>query len=142
VFSYTFYLILKRRSALLKKPVKKTDKELMKLICHCIEKGNYIFVRHAKQRLADRAILDTDVLNILENKKGCKRKRNKIKDKYCQGFQDWNYCFEGLNLDSAVDPHFLTQHLDLSSYLKNCFITNKVTAKFFNTLSKSICCTR
>lgn len=40
-----------------------------------------------------------DVLDILENKKNRNRKRNKRKDTYTSGYQDWNYCIEGNDLD-------------------------------------------
>jgi hypothetical protein len=38
------------------------------------------------------------VLNILNNKNGYHRKRNKTKDKYDNQFDDWNYCIEGFDL--------------------------------------------
>jgi len=49
--------------------------------------------------LKDRHISDLEVLDILENKPGRRRKRNKVKDKF-DGYQDWNYCIEGFNLDN------------------------------------------
>lgn len=42
---------------------------------------------------------DIDVLDILENKERRERKRNKAKDTYTEGYQDWSYCIEGLDLD-------------------------------------------
>ncbi len=84
----------------MKKPDKKLDKELFNLICHKIQAGHYIFLNHAKTRLEEREILDIEVLDILEGKAGRKRQRNKAKDKYAEGRQDWNYCIEGVNLDA------------------------------------------
>lgn len=81
------------------KPDKKTDKELWILIEENIESGNYLFLRHAKKRQKDRDISDIDVLDILENKDGRKRQRNKRKDSYAEGRIDWNYCIEGLDLN-------------------------------------------
>ena len=83
-----------------KNPNKKTDTELYNLIIERIRDGDYVFLTHAKQRLIDRNILDIDVISILEGRKGYSRKRNKSKDKYENGMQDWNYCFEGCNADS------------------------------------------
>ncbi len=45
------------------------------------------------------------------------------------------------NLENAIESRLPAQHLDLSSYLKNLFITNKGTTQFLSTLSKSICYT-
>lgn len=83
----------------LKKPRKKSDQELMSLIAEKMTKGDYVFLKHAEQRQKDRDITDYEVLDILEGKTGRKRKRNKIKDKYEQHYQDWNYCIEGMNLN-------------------------------------------
>ncbi len=82
------------------KPTKKTDTELFKLIEVKIAKVEYIFKPHAKQRLKDRTITNLEVLDILEGKVKRNRHRNKKKDKYEKGRQDWNYCIEGQNLDS------------------------------------------
>ncbi len=84
------------------KPIKKTDKEIDQLLQQKIDTRNYFFVNHAKQRLSEREILDIDVLNILEEKYGCKKFRNPSKDKYVEGYQDWNYCFEGKNCDDEI----------------------------------------
>lgn len=81
------------------KPTKRTDKELWQLIAEKIGNGNYLLLKHAKKRQKDRNISDVDVLDILENKNKRERKRNKIKDKYIDGYQDWNYCIEGYDLD-------------------------------------------
>lgn len=81
------------------KPNKKIDKELWHLIEDKIKKGSYLFLPHAKKRQKDRNISDIDVLDILENKPGRKRNRNKKKDSYTKGFIDWNYCIEGIDLD-------------------------------------------
>ena len=83
------------------KPLKKTNKELYELIETKIADKEYIFLNHAKQRLKDRAILDIDVLDILEGKPSRNRKRNKSKDKYDIKYEDWNYCLEGCNLDGV-----------------------------------------
>lgn len=82
-----------------KKPHKKTDKELWNIIAQKIESGDYVFLSHARKRLMDRNITDIDVLNILENRNDQKRKRNKSKDTYISGYNDWNYCIEGTHLD-------------------------------------------
>jgi len=39
-------------------------------------------------------------LDILEGRDGRKRRRNKSKDKFEVGREDWNYCIEGINLDN------------------------------------------
>jgi hypothetical protein len=83
------------------KPLKKTDKELFDLLDKSIADGNYVFNKHAKQRQKDRSISDLEVLDILEGKYKRNRHRNKAKDKYEDGFEDWNYCIEGENLDGA-----------------------------------------
>ncbi|MDF1761328.1 MAG: hypothetical protein P1U40_12415 [Coxiellaceae bacterium] len=82
------------------KPSKRTDRDLYHQLNECIYRGNYVFLQHAKQRLVDRGISDLEVLDILEGKKGRKRKRNKSKDKYEKGFEDWKYCIEGVTLDA------------------------------------------
>lgn len=84
-----------------KKPVKKTDNELYLLLESKVRSGNYIFLKHAKDRQKERYISDLDVLNILEGKFGFRRKRNKTKDHYENGRQDWNYCIEGVDLDQS-----------------------------------------
>jgi len=83
------------------KPNKKTDAELWTLITKMISVGNYVFLKHAHDRLKDRNISDIDVLDILENKPRRKRKRNKRKDVLLSGYSDWNYCIEGNDLDSG-----------------------------------------
>lgn len=83
----------------LEKPRKKTDKELWTLILEKIAKSEYLISKHARIRQKDRNILDIDVLDILENKPGRKRKRNKSRDRYIQGYEDWNYCIEGCDLE-------------------------------------------
>jgi len=83
----------------MEKPNKKKDQELWDSIYLSILNKNYIFVAHAKKRLKDRNVTDIEVLDILENKERCKRKRNKKKDSYIKGHQDWNYCIEGVDLD-------------------------------------------
>ena len=85
----------------LKKPGKKTDKELWSLISEIIDKCDYVFLKHAKKRLADRKISDITVLDILENKPGSKRKRNKAKDEYTPGKTEWKYCLEGIDPDGS-----------------------------------------
>ncbi|MBS0359103.1 MAG: DUF4258 domain-containing protein [Proteobacteria bacterium] len=87
------------REARKEKPIKKTDSELNQLLAKKIPAGEYVFLKHARERLIDRNISDLDVLDILEGKIGYKKNRNKIKDKYVDGKQDWNYCFEGCNID-------------------------------------------
>ena len=82
------------------KPDKKIDKELFRLLKNSISSGNYVFVKHAKERQLERHISDLEVLDILEGKKGRDRTRNKKKDQYKDGNQDWNYCIEGINLDN------------------------------------------
>lgn len=81
------------------KPNKKSDRQLYQLVRKKISTGDYVFLKHAKQRLEERNILDLDVLDILEGKQGHKRKRNKSKDKYENTYDDWNYCVEEANLD-------------------------------------------
>lgn len=85
----------------IKKPIKRKDIELWNLISDMIPNGNYIFLIHAQDRLKERNVSDLDVLDILENKEKRKRKRNKAKDTYTEGYFDWNYCVEGLDLDGG-----------------------------------------
>lgn len=89
----------------LRKPVKKTDRELFIAIEKMITQQDYVFLNHAKTRIKDRSILDTEVLDILEDKKGMHRKRNKRKDKYAFGLEEGRmmklktrkkYIYEGL----------------------------------------------
>lgn len=80
------------------KPKKKTDKVLFSLLDEKIANAEYVFNKHAKQRQIDRTISDLDVLNILVDKNKRNRHRNKKKDKYEEGREDWNYCVEGQNL--------------------------------------------
>jgi hypothetical protein len=82
------------------KPSKKSDKELWNLIELKIQNVEYVFLTHAKKRQIDRNISDIDVLDLLENKKGRKRKRNKSKDTYINSHDDWNYCIEGVDIDN------------------------------------------
>lgn len=87
-----------------KKPIKKTDKELYALINKKIELGEYVFLKHSKIRLKERNVLELDVLNILQGKKGYNRKRNKRKDSYAIELfgvlaEDWKYCIEGTDID-------------------------------------------
>ena len=84
---------------MLKIPDKKTDNELYILLTKRMRTGDYVFLKHAKNRQKERHVSDIEVLDILEGKKGCNRTRNKIKDKYIDGYQDWNYCIEGTDLD-------------------------------------------
>ena len=83
------------------KPRKKDDRELLSLLEEKIRKGKYVFLNHAKQRLTDRSVIDIEVLDILEGKSGRRRRRNKSKDKYEEGYSDWNYCIEGYNSDDV-----------------------------------------
>ena len=89
---------------MLVKPRKKTDKELFCLIEEKIKQGQYIFLKHAKQRLKERNITELDVIYLLSGKKGYERKRNKQKDNYNallspELAQDWKYCIEGYDVD-------------------------------------------
>lgn len=80
------------------KPPKRKDRVLWRLIQEKIESLDYVITKHAKQRQKERFVNDLDVLHILENKKGRKRKRNKAKDRYTVGYKDWCYCIEGRDL--------------------------------------------
>jgi len=82
-----------------RKPKKKNDLELYNLIAKKLADGSYIVLKHAKERIKDRNVSDLDVLDILENNNNRKRKRNKSKDVYIPGYQDWNYCIEGKDID-------------------------------------------
>jgi hypothetical protein len=79
------------------KPKKKSDKEIYSLIEEKMKDKNYYVLPHAKERQKERNISDLAVINILNNKPGYHRKRNKSKDKYENQF-DWNYCIEGFDL--------------------------------------------
>lgn len=80
-------------------PSKKSDTELFKLIEDAIAQSNYVFTKHAVQRAQERRILEITVLDILEGKAKCKRRRNKRKDKFEGSAQDWNYCIEGVDVN-------------------------------------------
>src|SRR5688500_635100 len=82
-----------------KKPLKKSDSHLWALVDEKVSKKNYVFLPHAKARQKDRKINDLMVLDILENKPGRRRQRNKKLDKYITGYVDWSYCIEGWDLD-------------------------------------------
>jgi len=97
----------------LKKPDKKSDRELWNLMAEKIFRGDYVFVKHAIQRLTDRNINDIDVLDILENKEGRRRKRNKRKDTYMTGMQDWKYCIEGNDVDGHKIRIIITFDVEL-----------------------------
>jgi hypothetical protein len=88
---------------MLKRPPKKSDAELFTFIEQKIREKKYIFTSHAQQRGEERNISDLDVLNILENKNGYSRTRNKQKDTYEAGCINeqpvWRYCIEGNDID-------------------------------------------
>ena len=88
-----------KESIMYKKPVKRNDSLLYALVKNKILTGDYIFLKHAKDRQNERLISDLDVLNILEGKTGFNRKRNKAKDHHEEGREDWNYCIEGVDFD-------------------------------------------
>ncbi len=81
------------------KPGKKSDLKLFELVEKSIKNVEYVFLPHARSRLSGRVILEPVVLDILEGKHGTKRRRNKKKDSFKVGNEDWNYCVEG------VDPN-------------------------------------
>lgn len=100
------------------KPIKKTDKELFNLIEESISRKNYIFLKHSKQRMQERHIIELDVLYLLSGKKGYGRKRNKKKDSYENNpfgdlNQDWKYCIEGCDMDGEALRIILTFNEDL-----------------------------
>jgi hypothetical protein len=78
------------------KAVKRNDYDLWSLIANKISGVRYVFLNHAKERLADRKISDIQVLDILEHRN--KARRNKSKDTYMPGFEDWKYCIEAKEL--------------------------------------------
>ncbi|MCF6808516.1 DUF4258 domain-containing protein [Thiotrichales bacterium 19S9-12] len=82
------------------KPAKKSDKELLFLLKDKINKKEYRFLKHAKQRQKERHISDLDVIRILRGDNEYCQKRNKKLDKYEEGREDWNYCIEGKNIDN------------------------------------------
>jgi hypothetical protein len=75
------------------KATKRNDYDLWSLISQKISGVRYVFLNHAKERLLDRKITDIEVLDILEHKEKCRR--NKSKDSFAPGYQDWKYCIEG-----------------------------------------------
>lgn len=79
------------------KPIKRTDRELYSLLAAKVSSGDYIFLKHARLRQQDRQISELDVIHILKGDAG--RKRNKRKDSYDPGKEDWKYCFEGFDID-------------------------------------------
>lgn len=100
------------------KPIKKTDKELFSLIELKIAHRKYIFLKHSRQRMIERSILELEVLNILSGKKGHERHRNKKKDSYELGSfselpQDWKYCIEGCDIDGELIRIIITFTNDL-----------------------------
>lgn len=88
-------------SSLQRKPRRMGTRELWDLIEEKVREERYVFLNHAKQRLSDRGINDLSVLNILSNQKGYARRRNKNKDIYITGRNDWNYCIEGKDLSRS-----------------------------------------
>src|SRR3990167_3951325 len=79
------------------KSKKKTDHELFRLLYEKITQGNYFLTNHAKQRIAERELLELEIINILSGRLSKKRKRNKRKDKYITEYREWNYCIEAID---------------------------------------------
>ena len=82
------------------KPTKKSDKELFSLIELKVAKNKYIFLPHARQRMLERNITAIDILYLLQGYS--KRIRNKKKDIYEHGKEDWKYCIEGMPRDIKI----------------------------------------
>lgn len=95
------------------KPMKKSDADLFKFIEGSIADAKYIFTKHAKLRSSERKILETTVLDILENKSGRKRRRNKKKDKFEMNALDWSYCIEGEDVNADKIRVIITFEKDL-----------------------------
>ncbi|KTC81704.1 DUF4258 domain-containing protein [Legionella brunensis] len=100
------------------KPVKRTDKDLFALIEQKIKEKNYAFLPHTQQRMIERQILATDVINILKGIPGYERGRNKRKDTYEDQYinesaEDWKYCIEGKNIDGKKIRIIITFAEDL-----------------------------
>lgn len=89
----------KYRSA---KPDKKSDAKLFELVEKCISNIEYVFLPHAKARSSYRSILEPVVLDILQNKRNTKRKRNKKKDTFRENNKTWNYCIEGNDSNNEI----------------------------------------
>ncbi|TNF70088.1 MAG: DUF4258 domain-containing protein [Gammaproteobacteria bacterium] len=81
------------------KPPKKDDKVLFSLLEEKINKKQYRFLLHARKRQKDRSITEVDVIKILKGERRYNRRRNKSKDSYQEGREDWKYCIEGINMD-------------------------------------------
>ncbi|MCX7124933.1 MAG: DUF4258 domain-containing protein [Gammaproteobacteria bacterium] len=77
---------------------RKNNRELFQSLSVKIAEGDYFFTNHAKQRLKERELLEFEILDILIGKRGKKRRRNKGKENYTPGNQDWNYCIEGIDV--------------------------------------------
>jgi hypothetical protein len=78
------------------KPIKKSDKELYELIKQKIASAEYFITNHAEQRIVERKVSIDVLLRILEGGRQYGCKRNKSKDVYENGHEDWNYCIECL----------------------------------------------
>ena len=87
---------------------KLNDLELWELIEQQIECGNYVFSEHSRERQKERMISDLQVLAVLQNQFGCKRYRNKRKDRYDDQWENWVYCIEGCTSDDKKMRIILT----------------------------------
>lgn len=82
-------------------PPKISDYDLFSTMKHKIQSGNYLFVRHATNRLKERHINDLAVLDILEREPGRLTSRNKARERYETAHKQWNDCFEGYDYEST-----------------------------------------
>lgn len=80
---------------MMQKPEKIDDKKLLKLIETKINSCDYFITQHARERMIERGVTETHILNILLGKSGYQRKRLKRYDKYELDKQQWNYRFYG-----------------------------------------------
>ena len=69
-------------------------KNIMYEVQKAIEKGNYLYVGHANQRLQQRDVTRQEVKQVLKNGHNEKRK-----DEYKEEHNRWNYSIKGKTID-------------------------------------------
>ena len=103
----------KTEEKMISSPKKRSDREIFDLLDEKIRAEDYFFTPHAQFQCEERGIPENEILDILEGKSGTKRKRNRKKDLYEIGREDWNYCFEGINPDNLEIRIIITFYKNL-----------------------------
>ncbi len=68
--------------------------DLLNRIKDCLDRGNYIFTKHALERRGERAVSLPDVLEVLRN-----GYHEKAKDNWNELFKEWDYAVRGKTID-------------------------------------------